>query len=74
MPDFAVEVVSLDTQELDGVLVDVYTLESTFRGFKSTTLVTRDGTVLRMKLGAPFKGVTLRHETAEHVKRGISNR
>lgn len=67
-----VEVVSLDTQEIGGLLVDVYTLESTFRGFKSTTLVTRDGTVLRMKMGPPFEGVTLTHEkTAEKAKRGI---
>lgn len=66
-----VEVVSLDTQEVDGILVDVYTLESTFRGFKSTSLVTRDGTILRMKLGPPFKGVSLKHESAETAKRGL---
>lgn len=69
-----VEVVSLDTQEIGGLLVDVYTLESTFRGFKSTTLITRDGTVLRMKLGPPFSGITLRHETAEEAKKGLPNR
>jgi hypothetical protein len=66
-----VEVVSLDTQEIDGVLVDVYTLESTFRGFKSTTLVTRDGTLLKTKLGPPFKGISLHHETAETARRGV---
>lgn len=69
-----VKVVSLDTQEIDGLLVDVYTLESTFRGFTSTTLITRDGTVLRMKLGPPFEGITLRHETAETAKRSLPGR
>ncbi len=67
-----VEVVSLDTQEVDGVLVDVYTLESTFRGSKSTTLVTRDGTLLKMKLGPPFQGISLQHETAETARQGIA--
>ena len=70
-----VEVVSLDTQKIDGLLVDVYTLESTFRGFKSTTLVTRDGTVLRIHLERPFKGVKLRHEkSAATARRGISEK
>ncbi len=70
-----VEVVSLDTQKIDGLLVDVYTLESTFRGFKSTTLATRDGTVLRVRLGPPFKGITLRHEkTAATARLGVSEK
>ena len=65
-----VEVVSLGAQEHNGVLVDVYTLESTYRGFKTTSIVTRDGTVLRIKLGPPFQGISLQYEkSAESARR-----
>ncbi len=67
-----VNVVSLDTKQIDGLLVDVFTLETTFRGVKNTALVTRDGTVLRMKLGPPFDGIILRHESPDTVKKGFS--
>ncbi len=67
-----VNVVSLDTKQIDGLLVDVFTLETTFRGVKNTALVTRDGTVLRMKLGPPLDGIILRHESPDTVKKGFS--
>ena len=67
-----VNVVSLETKQIDGLLVDVFTLETTFRGAKNTALVTRDGTVLRIKLGPPFDGIILLHESPSTVKKGFS--
>lgn len=66
-----VEVVSLETQEIDGVLVDLYTLETTFRGTKSKSLVTRDGTLLRTELGPPLDGTILRREKEKNARRGV---
>lgn len=65
-----VEVVSLSTREVNGVLVDVYTVQTEFKGTKSTSLVTRDGTLLQMKLGSPLN-LVLRREKSSRVKKGL---
>ena len=65
-----VEVVSLAAREVNGVLVDVYTIQIEFKGTKSTSLVTRDGTLLQTKIASPLN-LVLRREKSSRVKKGL---
>ncbi len=66
-----VTVTDLRAEQIDGVFVDVYELETDLGGRKSSSLVTQDGTLLRVHLGAPFAGIELRRERRESARRGM---
>ncbi|MCZ6793324.1 MAG: hypothetical protein O7J95_06900 [Planctomycetota bacterium] len=68
----AVTVVEQRTEEVEGVLVDVYELETRWRGNRMRSLVTANGEVVRHELGA-LPGIVLMHETSrEQAMKGLT--
>ena len=66
-----VRVVGQRTEEIHGALVDVYELETEWRGNRMHTLVTDSGEVIRQELGG-LPGIVLQHEKSrEHAMKGF---
>jgi hypothetical protein len=66
-----VMVTEQNPREIDGVFMDVFTLESLFHGTTSTSLVTADGTLLTQRFGRPFENVVLRRESRKRDRHGF---
>ena len=66
-----VRVVEQRTEDVDGVLIDVYLLEMDWRGSKIRSLVTKDGEVIRQELGNPAGFVLERARSREHATKGF---
>ena len=64
-----VQVTLHDTREVDGLLTDIFRLESRFRDLTSTSWVTTTGELLRQEFGAPLKDIVLRKETRANARR-----
>jgi hypothetical protein len=64
-----VEVTSQEARDIDGLPVDAYCLESTFRGVKNKSWVTDAGELIRQELGPPFENIVLRQDDAIVAKR-----
>ena len=59
------------TEEVNGLLTDVYVLETQFRGTKTISLVTTAGEVLEQKLGPPLNLILRREVSREKAIRGF---
>jgi len=64
-----VTVTAKETRDIDGLPLDVYRLESTFRGVKNKSWVTDAGELILQELGPPFEDVVLRRDEARDAKR-----
>lgn len=63
-----VRVTDQKTQEINGLPLDIYVLETEFRGTKSSSTVTASGEVLEQTLGPPL-GLVLRRENSRKQAR-----
>ena len=67
-----VSVTSFEPVEVDGVRLDCFVLETSFRGSSCTSYMTASGEVLMQKFGPPLEGVVLRKESRERALRGFA--
>lgn len=65
----SVRVVSRSEQEVEGLLADVFELETEFGNMRSRSWVTSTGEVLRQEFGPPLEGLVLRRERKENARR-----
>lgn len=63
-----IQVKSRSTENVDGQLVDVFTLETSFRGVTSRSMVTASGELLRQEFGPPLADLVLRKESKRQAK------
>jgi hypothetical protein len=63
-----VQVKSKSTESVEGQMGDVFTLETTFRGLTSKSMVTASGELLRQEFGPPLADLVLRKESKRQAK------
>jgi len=66
-----VKVASKAAREIDGFTVDVYCLETTFRGLTSKSWVTGAGELVRQEFGPPLDDIVLRRDTRAGARRAF---
>lgn len=64
-----VKVVRSEIREVEGLLTDVFELETRYRNVESRSWVTSGGELLRQEFGPPLEGVVLRREARETARR-----
>jgi len=64
-----VEVKAKETRDMDGLPVDAYCLETTFRDVTSKSWVTEAGELMVQELGPPFQDIVLRRSNREEAQR-----
>ncbi|MGQ9590454.1 MAG: hypothetical protein ACUVYA_09205 [Planctomycetota bacterium] len=64
-----VKVVRSEIREVEGLLTDVFELETRYRNMESRSWVTSAGELLRQEFGPPLEDVVLRREARETARR-----
>jgi hypothetical protein len=64
-----VKVASHRVKEIDGLLTEVFSLETRFREFTSKSWVTATGELLRQEFGPPLEDIILRRESRDNARR-----